>query len=221
MRRTRSRSRTVAGVAGLTAAAAVALGGTAVAATGEGGLSERVGSIREALGGLVDDGTITEQQADEVAGTLGEELPERGDGWHYGGGWGHWGNGEGLAPAAEALGMSVDDLRTALEDGSSLAEVAEAQGVEVSVLVDAIVQQVQEHLAQGVEQGDISQEDADAWLANVREHAEDWVQRSPGDGWHGRGGWGWPRGDGSQDDSQDEEAPEGSSTTPSSFSRSA
>lgn len=46
---------------------------------------------------------------------------------------------EGLAAAAEALGMSEDDLRTALKDGKSMAEVAADQGVEVQDVVDALV----------------------------------------------------------------------------------
>jgi hypothetical protein len=53
---------------------------------------------------------------------------------------GHFGfRGEGLATAAEALGMTEADLRTALEGGSSIAQVAEAQGVDLQTVIDALV----------------------------------------------------------------------------------
>lgn len=47
--------------------------------------------------------------------------------------------GAGLDAAAEALGMTKAELLTALEDGKSIAQVAEDQGVEVQTVVDALV----------------------------------------------------------------------------------
>jgi len=47
--------------------------------------------------------------------------------------------GEGLAVAAEVLGISEDDLKAALTDGTSIAEVAAEQGVDVQDVVDALV----------------------------------------------------------------------------------
>lgn len=54
--------------------------------------------------------------------------------------------GERLATAAEALGISEDELRAALEDGRSIAQVAEAQGVDVQTVVDALVAAATERL---------------------------------------------------------------------------
>jgi hypothetical protein len=54
--------------------------------------------------------------------------------------------GERLATAAEALGISEDELRAALEDGQSIAQVAEAQGVDVQVVIDALVAAATERL---------------------------------------------------------------------------
>jgi polyhydroxyalkanoate synthesis regulator phasin len=59
---------------------------------------------------------------------------------------GHFGGGESLATAAEVLGISEDELRTQLEDGQSIAQVAEAQGVDVQDVVDALVAQATERL---------------------------------------------------------------------------
>jgi hypothetical protein len=50
-----------------------------------------------------------------------------------------FGGGERLATAAEALGISEADLRAALEDGQSIAQVDEAQGVDVQTVIDALV----------------------------------------------------------------------------------
>lgn len=47
--------------------------------------------------------------------------------------------GEALAIAAEVLGMSEDDLKAALTDGSSIADVAADQGVDVQDVIDALV----------------------------------------------------------------------------------
>ncbi len=47
--------------------------------------------------------------------------------------------GEGLAVAAKALGMSAADLRSALEGGKSIAQVATDQGVDLQTVIDALV----------------------------------------------------------------------------------
>ncbi len=80
-----------------------------------------------------------------------------------------------METAAETLGMSVADLRTALRDGQTLAEVAEAQGVEVQTLIDALVAEVKEHLDEHVADGDMTQEEADEKLAEATERITDRV----------------------------------------------
>ncbi len=56
--------------------------------------------------------------------------------------------GERLAGAAEALGISEDELREALQDGQSIAQVAEAQGVDLQTVIDALVAQATDRLAE-------------------------------------------------------------------------
>jgi hypothetical protein len=51
----------------------------------------------------------------------------------------HGPRGERLETAAEALGMSADELKTELEAGKSIAQVAEEKGVDVQTVVDALV----------------------------------------------------------------------------------
>jgi hypothetical protein len=49
------------------------------------------------------------------------------------------GKGERLANLAEIIGIEQDALRTALQDGQTIAEVAEANGVATDALVDELV----------------------------------------------------------------------------------
>lgn len=118
--------------------------------------------IRETLQSLVDDGTITAEQADAVAAHLAENMPRGG----RGGGM-HGGRGFDGTVVADALGVTADELHTALEGGQSIADVAAAQGVDVQVVIDALVAEAQTRLADAVTDGRITQEEADSKLADL------------------------------------------------------
>jgi polyhydroxyalkanoate synthesis regulator phasin len=171
---------TTAGVLGLSG---LAVAVPALAATDDAGAGSAVERITDALSGLVDDGSITQDQADEVATTLSDAGIGRG---------GHHGGGPGLEAAATALGMTEDELRTALEpEGTTLAQVAEAEGVPVDDLVAALVEAEQERVAQAVEDGRLTQEEADERLAGLEERVTERVNSdAPAPGHDGRGGHG-------------------------------
>jgi hypothetical protein len=87
------------------------------------------------------------------------------DGWCFG-------DGEGpVAVAAEAIGIPPGDLLYAMRDGSTIAEVAEAEGVNVQTVVDALVASMQERLDAAVEDGFISQELADELSTGLEDRA--------------------------------------------------
>ena len=158
--RTTLASYALAGALGLSGAAGVALLAPAVsyAATGD---SSTIGSaLKSALAGLVSDGTITQTQADEVATALEEARPLRGHGERRHGRL-------DLAAAAEALGMTEAELRTAGEAGKSLADLAEEQDVSTDALVDALVAAEKERLAAAVTDGRLTQAEADARAATL------------------------------------------------------
>ena len=72
-----------------------------------------------------------------------------------------------LEAAAEALGMTADELKTQLWGGKTLADLAEEKGIDLAD-VQAAVEAAQEtamreNIAQAVEDGTITQEHAD-WL---------------------------------------------------------
>jgi polyhydroxyalkanoate synthesis regulator phasin len=145
--------------------------------------------LAEAIAPLVEDGTITQAQADAVVAAIQEARPE--------GPRGHHGPGRGMKggeAAAEALGITTDELRQALRDGATLAEVAALQGVDVQVVIDAMVAEAREHIEQAVEDGRLTREEADEKLAELTERITDVVNngRPEGEGPRGPRGPGGP-----------------------------
>ncbi|WP_421119233.1 hypothetical protein ACE2AJ_17985 [Aquihabitans daechungensis] len=133
-----------------------------------------------------------EARLDEAKAALPErvaELVEATPGEH--GGFGHGGMrermGARLEAAAEALGISEDDLKTELKAGKTLAEVAEEKGVDKQKVIDALVADAKARTAEAVEAGKITQEQADEHLANVTERITKMVDEGFPKGGPGRG----------------------------------
>ena len=77
--------------------------------------------------------------------------------------------------AAEAIGIEADDLKAQLEAGATIAEVAEANGVAVDTVIDAMVDAKAERVADKVEAGRLTQEEADEKLADLEDRITDRV----------------------------------------------
>jgi len=137
--------------------------------------------LRESLQELVDGGTITDAQADAVTAHLVENRPERGefrDGEGHGdhrGGPGMFGRGVASEALTDLLGIDGEELRTQLRAGTTLAEIAAEQGVEVQAVVDELVAEVTERVDNAVENGRIDQAEADEKLAEAEEKITDMV----------------------------------------------
>ncbi len=165
------------------AAASIAIGGFGVLGLGAAAIAgaqddpsddERGGWVQDALGGLVENGTITEEQADAVEEALEDARPDRG----FEGGIGHRGFAfgfGGISTVAESLGIGEDELRAALADGQTIADIAEEQGVDVQDVVDDIVAAQRERLDEAVAEGHLTQEEADEFLAGVEERVTAFV----------------------------------------------
>lgn len=132
---------------------------------------ERGERISEALQVLVDDGTLTEAQRDAVVETLQNARPDRGEFRDRRSPRGPRGAGE----IAEILGLEGSEMREALRNGSSIAELAEAQGIDSADVVDAIVARAEERLDTAVENGRIDATQAAEMLTQAAERAEDLV----------------------------------------------
>jgi hypothetical protein len=106
-----------------------------------------------------------------------------------------FGRGPGLDAAAEVIGIEASALRDALVSGQTIAEVAEANGVAVADVVAAMVADAQEHLAEAVADGRLTQEEADERAADIEERITALVNgelelRGPGGPGHHGGPWG-------------------------------
>jgi polyhydroxyalkanoate synthesis regulator phasin len=121
--------------------------------TGDAVTDQRAGAIEEVLAGLVADGTITQAQADAVAEALVAALPSRG-GRHGHHAW------FGISTAAEVIGIDAAELVADLQDGSSVAAVASANGVDAQAVIDALVTEAMERLDQAVADGRLTAEEA-------------------------------------------------------------
>ena len=96
---------------------------------------------------------------------------------------------------ADALGMKVEDLTAALREGETVAELAEAQGVKVEDLVAKAVAARKDVLQQAVEEGRLTQEQADALLEQMQERMTENLQNGTCAPGMGRG-WGYGQGRG-------------------------
>ena len=159
--------------------------------------------IAEELAPLVEDGTLTQEQAAKVGEHLAQSLPGGPEGPRMGGPPGLEGRGPGGAPglegppdmkggmgpgpmhqaletAAGSLGMTKEELRSELKDGATLGEIADAEGVGRADLVVDLVAAAKSELAERVESGDLTQEQADELTATLEERAAEALD------------WSWP-----------------------------
>jgi hypothetical protein len=95
-------------------------------------------------------------------------MPFHGRGPGGGEGRGGFGLGdEELAAAAQALGMTTDEVQSALQDGKTLQDLADEAGVDIETVHTAIqavhAAEMRERIAQAVEDETITQDHAD-WL---------------------------------------------------------
>ncbi len=143
---------------------------------------------------LVLTGTVLAQE--ETPAPAPDAKPFGGHMWGPGLGRGMGGQ-VGLEAAAEALGMTADELSTQLWGGKTLADLAEEAGVDLQDVQDAVEaaqeQAVRDAIEQAVEDGTLTREHAD-WLLEGLDNGY-WSGHGMGGfggcgGFHGRGGFG-------------------------------
>ena len=154
----------------------------------------------------VKDGDLTQKQADEikaarkrsgrVLGPLGGPHVLR----RFGHGPGGPGFGKGIGPGrgalgadlAKALGTTPQKLREALRSGDSIADIAKANGKTVAQVTTALEAAAKTRLDKAVENGDLTQKQADRMLERIGRHIEAIASgrmlRMPRPGHHGMRG---------------------------------
>ncbi len=114
-------------------------------------------TLEDVLGELVGEGVITQEQADIVAERIRENAPYRMFGHH---------RGQHLETVADVLGMEIAELADALRNGQTIADIA---GDETQAVIDTLVDEAAERLATAVENGRLTQEEADEKLPEITE----------------------------------------------------
>lgn len=110
--------------------------------------AERLAKRKAVLAPLVTAGTITQAQSDAVIAA----MPVGGHGGHGDGGGGRDGKGGNggfsahAATVAKALGMTEAELKTQMDSGKTIAQIATAKGVSLDTIVNAyLVEEQAEH----------------------------------------------------------------------------
>jgi hypothetical protein len=133
----------------------------------------------------VEDGRLTQEEADEQIEQMEERLLE---GLETGS-WFSMGHGGSRGPGgaqsellADALGMTAEEVREALADGQTIAELVEAQGVALEDLVDALMAPMIERIEQAVEDGRLTQDEADEQIEQMAERQLEGLESGTGFG---------------------------------------
>jgi hypothetical protein len=100
------------------------------------------------------------------------------------------GPGKNAAAIASVLKLTEAELKTQVQSGKTLAQIATTQGVSVQSVIGVLVTDMQAHIAQEVASGKITQAQADTKLAGVTAMATERVnsvQPARGEGMQGHG----------------------------------
>jgi hypothetical protein len=151
-------------------------------------------ALKQALKNRVDAavkaGRLTQAQGTELKQRIDSgEIPllgVGGPGFHRHFGPGH-GPGDELAVAASYLGVGQASLRTSLEGGKTLAQVAKSEGKSVDGLVAALVKAEKQEWADAVKAGRMTAAQRDAMLPRLEQRMTDLVNGTGGPGGHGFG----------------------------------
>jgi hypothetical protein len=137
-------------------------------------------ALKNRVDAAVKAGRITKAEGDAVKARIDENAvpllgPGRGRFEH--GGPGHHGPGHlhGLDTSAKYLGMTRASLRTALEGGKTLAQVAKDRDKSVDGLVDALVAEKRAGIDQAVKDGKLTRAQADEFLSGLKARVTDMV----------------------------------------------
>lgn len=125
---------------------------------------------------FVDDGGDDDSTVD-----ADDEDDEDGDGEGRRGRHGRRG-GVSSDTVIEALGITEDEYDASRDAGLTITEIAEQEGVSIDTVVAALVADVEEHLAEHVADGDLTDDEAIERLASATERIEEQVDSVRGEG---------------------------------------
>ncbi len=163
------------GIAALGVAAIDPVGAVTAAVTGHGKSADKAGPLSDALDELVANGTISQDQANAVEGTV---QAKRQAAWAK---RPHLGKKlvEGIA---NDLGMAPKDLMTELRTGKSIANVATEKGIDPQKIINDVVGAIDGKIDQRVADHKMEQAKADTIKQNLPQRVTDFVNHVWGQG---------------------------------------
>jgi hypothetical protein len=182
-------------ILGAAAVLAAAGGGAAIAASGSSSPAEESQAVvddaarqlgispsklsdalKQALGDRIDAavaaGRLTKAEGDALKQRINSAGFPLFDGFHRGFGhfgFGHFGFFRVLSATADYLGLTESQLRSQLESGKSLAQVASAQGKSASGLIDALLSAAKQRADSAVAAGRLTQAQENDLLGVLRD----------------------------------------------------
>jgi hypothetical protein len=149
---------------------------SAATPSGTSAKAARDAQLKKVLQSLVDDGTLTQAQVDAVIA----KLDAAGPAGRPGGGRPGFGGRRGVAAislqtVATTLGVTVDDVRTALRNGTTIAAYAVTKGKTAQDVIDALVAAAKSALDAQVKAGTITQAQEDTRLTAATTKITDFV----------------------------------------------
>lgn len=120
---------------------------------------------QEHLAQAVADGKLTQEEADAKLAEIQTAIENGEFPGRRGFGPGHGARGERGSDLAEALGMTQEELKAAIQSGQTVEEIAAEKGVDLQAF---FLTQAQERLTEAVAEGKLTQEEADAKLAEIQ-----------------------------------------------------
>ncbi|WP_243013835.1 hypothetical protein [Brevibacillus borstelensis] len=136
----------------------------------------------EQLAEAVKAGKLTQEQADKMSENASERIQKMVESTHQDKGFGP--RGFGFIKSEELLkllNLTAEELETELKAGKSLAEVAEAQGVDTDEVVALLAKQRADQLSEAVKAGKITQEQADKLQSNLTESIQKQLEHKRGE----------------------------------------
>jgi uncharacterized protein YidB (DUF937 family) len=152
--------------------------------------SELSNALEEALENQIDTAVAAGRLTQEQGDALKERIDSAGaplvfGGFERGFGPGHldlgfFGHLGDLGAAASYLGITRDELRDALADGKSLAEIAKDEGKSVDGLVQALVADAEERIDAAADDGRLTDAQANELKDDLQDRITELVNREPG-----------------------------------------
>ena len=138
--------------------------------------------FKDVLDGLVQDGTITQDQEDKIIQAFKDAKPEKEPGTGPLGRHGRLGPGEivkGMVNvAADTIGVQPDDLVNELKNGKSVADVATEHNVDPQTVVQAIVDAGNKKVDEAVTNGKLTSMQGDKIKSHLSDAATKFVNHT-------------------------------------------